>query len=126
MTERLLLDEMFHPSIAQGLATRGHDCRSVASDPQLRQRSDAELVRVAVDESRVLVTNNVIDFERLRRDRIAEGQPVPPLIYTSDAAFLRDRRYIGRLVEALAAACERDAAHTHGGVLWLRPRGVTR
>jgi hypothetical protein len=46
---------------------------------------------------------------------------VPPLIYTSDSAFPRDRRFVGRLVEALDAALETDAAHHHGGVLWLAP-----
>jgi hypothetical protein len=64
---------MFHPSIAAELAERGHDCRSVVADPALRQRADSDLVALAVAEGRTLVTNNVVDFERLRRDRIAEA-----------------------------------------------------
>lgn len=121
MSGRLLLDEMFHPRIADELVRRGHDCRSVVADPRLDQRSDADLVALAVAEDRTLATNNVVDFERLRRDRQAEGVPVPLLIYTSDAAFPRDRRYLGRLVEALDAALKTDAATHHGGVLWLAP-----
>jgi len=117
----LLLDEIFHPRIGQELARRGHDCRSVVADPLLRQRPDSELVRLAVEERRTLVTNNVVDFERLRRERIAEGVEVPALIYTSDAAFPRDRRFIGRLVEALDAALKVDAVTQHGGVLWFAP-----
>lgn len=123
MSGRLLLDEMFHPSIAAQLVERGHDCRSVVADPTLRQRADADLMALAVAEGRTLVTNNVVDFERLRRDRIAESAPVPPLIYTSDAAFPRNRRYVGRVVEALDAAAKTDAAGRHGGVLWLSPSG---
>jgi predicted nuclease of predicted toxin-antitoxin system len=65
MSGRLLLDEMFHPSIAVQLARRGHDCRSVVADPALRQRSDSEIVALAVMEDRTLVTDNVVDFERL-------------------------------------------------------------
>jgi predicted nuclease of predicted toxin-antitoxin system len=119
MSGRLLLDEMFHPRIAAELAERGHDCRSVVTDLALRQRADSDLVALAVPEDRTLVTNNVVDFERLRRERVAEGAPVPSLIYTSDASFPRDRRYIPRLVEALDAALKTDAARRHGGVFWL-------
>lgn len=121
MSARLLLDEMFHPRIADELAKRGHDCRSAVADPALRQRSDADLMAVAAAESRTLVTNNVTDFERLRRDRAADGSAVPPLIYTSDASFPRDRRFLGRLIEALDAAVKTDAVSQHGGVLWLTP-----
>lgn len=121
MTGRLLLDEMFHPSIAAGLAGRGHDCRGVVADPALRRRADPDLLSIAVAEGRTVVTNNVVDFERLRRGRIAEGSPVPPLVYTSDASFPRNRRYVPRIVEALDSALKTDAVDRHGGVLWLSP-----
>jgi predicted nuclease of predicted toxin-antitoxin system len=119
MSARLLLDEMFSPRIAAELVERGHDCRSVAADPLLRQRPDDALFAVAVAEQRILVTNNVVDFERLRRDRVAETADGPPLIYTSDSAFPRDRRYVRRLVEALDGALKTDAVTRPGGVLWL-------
>lgn len=121
MSGRVLLDEMFHPGIAIELTDRGHDCRSVVADPTLRQRSDAELVSIAVAESRTLVTNNVVDFERLRRGRVADGAPVPPLVYTSDVSFPRNRRFVARIIESLDAALKTDAAARHGGVLWLSP-----
>lgn len=69
---------------------------------------------------RVLVTNNVIDFERLRQRRAAESQPVPDLVYTSEAAFPRDRKFVGRLVEALEHAARQRTVHAYGGVLWLQ------
>jgi hypothetical protein len=121
VTARVLLDEMFHPSIATQLQARGHDCIAVVADPALRESSDAELVEHAVAEQRTLVTNNVVDFERLRRRRSAVGDPVPPLIYTSDSAFPRDRRFVGRLVSALDQACATDAVAATGDVLWLAP-----
>ncbi|MGH3504739.1 MAG: DUF5615 family PIN-like protein [Nocardioidaceae bacterium] len=121
MRTRLLLDEMFHPRIATELAARGHDCVAVVAEAALRESSDAELLAHALADGRALVTNNVVDFERLRRQHTAAGEPVPPLIYTSDAAFPRDRRFIGRLITALEHAWTSDASATTGGVLWLQP-----
>lgn len=121
MTARLLLDEMFHPRIATELGARGHDCVAVVADPALRESPDVELVAHAAAEHRAIVTNNVVDFERLRRQRTAAGEPMPPLVYTSDATFPRDRRFIGRLIVALDHACATDAIAASVGVLWLRP-----
>lgn len=122
MSARLLLDEMFHPRIAIELSARGHDCRSVVAELDWRGTDDAELLALAVAERRVLVTNNVVDFERLRRQHVGTDQPVPPLIYTSDVRFPRDRRFIGRLVDSLDHACTQDLVGAAGGVLWLQPR----
>lgn len=121
MSTRLLLDEMFSPRLANELTPRGHDSVALVADAALRESSDADVLRLALDQGRALVTNNVPDFERLRRQRAAEGQPLPPLIYTSDAAFPRDHRFLGRLVAALDHACTTDAVTTAGGVLWLTP-----
>ncbi len=121
MSTRLLLDEMFHPRIAAELAARGRDCVAVAGDATLRASADADLMTFAVAQGRALVTNNVVDFERLRRQRIALGEPVPELIYTSDTAFPRDRRFIGRLIAALDGVIAGDLLRDTGGVLWLQP-----
>ena len=67
------------------------------------------------------MTNNVTDFESLRRAREAAGGPVPGLVYTSDATFPRTNSYLSRLVTALAAAAADRETAACGGVLWLRP-----
>jgi predicted nuclease of predicted toxin-antitoxin system len=119
--DALLLEEMFSPRIADELALRGVDCRAVVADPVLRAQSDLEIFDSAVHYNRVLVTNNVPDFESLRRAREAAGGPVPGLVYTSDVTFPRTKAYVSRLVTALAAAAaDRETARC-GGVLWLRP-----
>ena len=119
--DALLLDEMFSPRIGDELALRGIDGRAVAADPVLRALSDLEIFDFAVRDNRVLVTNNMPDFESLRRAREAAGGPVPGLVYTSDVTFPRTRAYLSRLTAALAAAAaDRETAHC-GGVLWLRP-----
>ena len=118
--DALLLDEMFSPRIADELALVGIDCRAVVADPVLRAQSDLEIFDSAVRDNRVLVTNNVPDFESLRRAREAAGGPVPGLVYTCDVTFPRTKAYASRLVAALAAAADRETARC-GGVLWLRP-----
>jgi hypothetical protein len=117
----LLLDEMFSPAIAGELTARGVDCRAVAADRLLRALSDLEVFEAALLESRVIVTNNVPDFESLRRAREAVGGHVPGLIYTSDLSFPRTKAYVSRLVTALEVAAAGHAAARHGGVLWLCP-----
>ena len=119
--DALLLDEMFSPAIATDLASRGIDCRGVVADPVLRALSDLEIFQAALAEGRVLVTNNVPDFESLRRAHEAAGNEVPGLIYTSDLTFPRTKAYVSRLGAALAAAAaDRETARC-GGVLWLHP-----
>ena len=119
--DALLLDEMFPPQIAAELALPGVDCRAVVADPVLRAQSDLEIFDAGVRDGRVIVTNNVTDFESLRRAREAAGGPVPGLIYTCDVTFPRTRAYLSRLAAALAAAAaDRETAHC-GGVLWLHP-----
>lgn len=119
--DALLLDEMFSPAIADGLAARRIDCRAVVTDPLLRALSDLEIFEAALLEGRVVVTNNVPDFESLRRARDATGGAIPGLIYTSDLTFPRTKTYVSRLVTALAAAATGHETARHGGVLWLRP-----
>jgi hypothetical protein len=111
---------MFSPAIAAGLTARGIDCLAVAADPLLRTQSDLEIFERALLESRVIVTNNVPDFESLRRAREAVGSEVPALIYTSHLTFPRTRSYVPRLITALAAAATTHDPSRHG-VLWLRP-----
>jgi len=75
--DALLLDEMFSPAIADRLAARGIDCRAVVADALLRTLSDLEIFEAALLEGRVIVTNNVPDFESLRRARDAVGGSGP-------------------------------------------------
>ena len=114
---------MFSPAIADGLAARGIDCRTVVADALLRALSDLEIFETALLEGRVIVTNNVPDFESLRRARDAAGGAIPGLIYTSDVTFPRTKAYVARLVTVLADAAAGRGTARHGGVLWLHPPG---
>jgi hypothetical protein len=118
-SDALLLDEMFSPRIAERLRALDVDCVAVAEHAVLVSQDDPVILGAAHSGRRVLVTNNVVDFERLRQERAANNEPVPPLIYTSEAAFPRNRRFIGRLVESLGYAAANRLVHASGGVLWL-------
>jgi predicted nuclease of predicted toxin-antitoxin system len=52
MPDTLLLDEMFAPTVADDLATRGINCRAVVADPVLRALSDLEIFQAALTEGR--------------------------------------------------------------------------
>lgn len=119
--DRLLLDEMFSPRIGQLLRQDGVDCICVADDGLLCAQDDVTVLTAALGGERVLVTNNVIDFEPLRRNRIALGEPVPPLIYTDDGTFPRNRDYVGLLARVLADAARSHLVSADGGVRWLPP-----
>ncbi|MGI8722727.1 MAG: hypothetical protein ACR2JG_10915 [Geodermatophilaceae bacterium] len=91
----------------------------MADDRLLCAQEDAAVLAAALVQGRVLVTNNVIDFEPLRRSRVADEEPVPPLVYTDDATFPRNREYVGQLALALADAARSHLVSAYGGVLWL-------
>ncbi len=121
--DALLLDEMFSPLIASSLVDRGIDCQAVAARPALRSLDDHDVLEAALGEGRILVTNNVVDFEILRRRREAEGRPASRFVYTSDDRFPRDRVFVGRIAAALEDVARRHLARAHGGVVWLAPIG---
>jgi hypothetical protein len=114
--DTLLLDEMFSPAIAAELSARGIDCRAVVSDPLLRAHEDLAILEAALIEGRVLVTNNVPDFESLRRAWDAAGRTIPGLIYT----FPRTQSFVPRLSDALEIAARKHETSRRGGVLWLQ------
>jgi hypothetical protein len=98
---RLVLDEMFSPEIAAELVKRGHDVVAVAADPGLVGLPDGQVLEWATDQRRCLVTENVKDYEVLRRRSAAQGRTHAGLLYSGPRRFPRDRRFLGTLVVAL-------------------------
>jgi len=103
---KLLLDEMYTPTIAEQLRARGHDAASV-HDPEYRTlegEPDDEVWAAAIADDRALVSENVQDFRRIEANALAHAQPVARLIFTTDRQFPRgDPATLGRLVAALDA-----------------------
>ncbi len=66
---RLLLDANLSPKrIGTSLQRRGHDVVSLATDAVLGALDDPEVLALAADESRILITRNARDFAPLLRE----------------------------------------------------------
>jgi predicted nuclease of predicted toxin-antitoxin system len=100
---RLLLDEMFPPTVAEQLRARGHDAVSVHDTTvRLKGLSDPELFEAAMALDRVMVTENAADFWRLETEALADHRPTPRFIFTTNRQFPRGKpRTVGLLVAAL-------------------------
>ncbi len=103
---RLLLDEMYPPTIAAGLRRRGVDAVAVTERPELRNLSDPEIFAAAQVERRAVVTENIRDFVPIANDCDARGVTHHGLVLVNPSAYPRGRRQtIGAMVTALAALC---------------------
>jgi hypothetical protein len=121
MTAALVLDEMFSPEIAAELNKRGHDVVAVAADPALAGLPDDQILAWAGERQRCLVTENVKDFENLRRQSVAQGISHPGLLYSGPRRFPRDRRFLGALVTALDQLLTSGQVPGADEVGWLPP-----
>jgi len=114
---------MYSPSIAVQLRQRGHDVESVVERTDLRTASDEAVFAVGRRETRVIVTENIGDYQREARIAVEGGAAHPGLIYTTNARFPRgDARTVGRLVLALDDLL-RGGIDLTDREYWLRQRG---
>jgi predicted nuclease of predicted toxin-antitoxin system len=117
---RLLLDEMFPPSIAVSLRRKGLDVVAIQERPSLRGLPDPQVFVAAQLEQRCLVTENVSDFVRVEAAwRCEQAEPHHGLILVAPGAFPRHRpRTVGMLIEGLARLAEAGRPGP-GLVAWL-------
>ena len=117
---KLLLDEMFPPSIAEGLRRKGRDVVAVQETPSRRGPSDPQLFVAAQLEQRGLVTENISDFVHVESAWRAEHEGAHRgLILVAPGAFPRhQRRTTGRLIEALEKLIQAGRPEP-GLVAWL-------
>ncbi len=93
---------MWPAGIAATLRERGHHAEAVTERADLRGRDDETIFAVAQEEGRVIVTENVVDFRPLARERLHRGEGYCGLVFTTNKRFPRhDPRTVGRLVTAL-------------------------
>jgi hypothetical protein len=113
---RLLLDEMWTPTIAVELRKRDLDVIAI-TEPAHASRyagiSDDEVFARAQEDRRAVVTDNIADYEQARSDWETSGRAHHGLIYALDPPFNRHRGegVIGQMVNALVHFLDRpDAA----------------
>lgn len=93
---RWLIDEMLPPALAEELQARGHDAVSIAGS-DLAGMTDEAVYDLAVEQQRILVTENFADFNRLAETRVAAEGPVVPVIFVRKRAFPRGRALAAHL-----------------------------
>jgi predicted nuclease of predicted toxin-antitoxin system len=97
---RWLVDEMLPPETAPELNRRGHDATSVAH-LGLAGQVDPVVFDRAVDEGRVVVTENVADFAALLDQRVRNDQPATPVVFVRKADLPRRGALPRHLAERL-------------------------
>jgi hypothetical protein len=66
---RLLLDaHVSGRNVGGPLSRRGHDARALDQEPELEGLGDEEVLVLAKEDGRILVTHNVADFPELLRE----------------------------------------------------------
>lgn len=72
---RLLLDASLSPKrVGSALEKRGHDVLSLAADGTLGALDDPQVLELAAEQSRVLITRNARDFAPVLRERAEAGR----------------------------------------------------
>jgi hypothetical protein len=103
---RLLLNEMWTPAIAVELRKRRFDVIAI-NEPAHTERyaglPDDEVFARAQRDVRTIVTDNVADYEKARRDWETRGVVHHGVVYALDPPFNRHRgdAVIGTMVRAL-------------------------
>ncbi|HEY2202614.1 MAG TPA: DUF5615 family PIN-like protein [Solirubrobacteraceae bacterium] len=99
---RLLLDETISPRIARELRAAGHDVQAIKGDrPDLASRADREIVGQIASERRVIVTNDIADFQIIHDGLLAAGEIHGGMIFTYDATMPRNKSAIPKWVRTL-------------------------
>jgi predicted nuclease of predicted toxin-antitoxin system len=100
---RLLLDEIISPRIARELREAGHGVQAVKKDrPDLASRSDRDLVLQMAAEQRVIVTNDIADFQAIHDQILAAGGRHHGMVFTFDATMPRSKNAVPRWVQTLS------------------------
>lgn len=123
---KLLLDELYSPTIAEELRKTGHDVVSVQESDDLRGLDDRELWVRASAEGRALMTESVADFAPLVREAAAQGDRHLGVVFTSPRSMPRGVGTIGLYVDVLDAFLREHPGEEAllDQVAWLGPAQV--
>jgi hypothetical protein len=97
---KLLLDEMYSPSLAAALRAADVDARTVV-ELGLAGSSDPEVFAAAIADVRTLLTENLADFARISAEHVVAGQHHPGVLIALSSPFSRRAAGIGPLVTAV-------------------------
>jgi hypothetical protein len=106
---KLLLDEMYSPSLAEALRVADVDARTVI-ELGLGGSSDPEVFAAAIADGRTLLTENVADFTRISADHLGAGHHHPGVLIALSSRFSRRAAGIGPLVIAIRDVADQQLA----------------
>ena len=93
---------MISPLVSSGLRSHGIDAIAVQESVSLRGTQDVSLLRIARDQRRVVVTNNIRDFRVLQAEAERDGIGHGGVILVPSNA-LCSRPAVGRMIGGLKA-----------------------
>jgi len=99
---KLLLDEMYPPTLAVALSAADIDA-STAAELGLAGSPDPVVFAAAVARGDALLTENVADSARIASDHVTAGQHHPGVLVALSSRFSRRPAGIGPLVAAVRA-----------------------
>jgi len=98
---RLLLNEMLAPLIARERRGRGHDVETISRPSARKAPSDHEIMELARQEPRAVVTNNPRDYRPLHHEAVIPGGPDHDGMIFIPGDYRPTRADTGRIVAAL-------------------------
>jgi predicted nuclease of predicted toxin-antitoxin system len=110
----LLLDEMLPPALAEHLTAAGCETLAISADPALRGIPDDQVLALAAEHGRILVTDNIRDFVPLSNMWVAQGRSHPGILLISSRSFPMTSSRVGGIARALLRRHEADVWPTAG------------
>jgi hypothetical protein len=102
---KLLIDEMYPPTLAGALRSSGVEASTVA-DSGLAGCADLDILVFAAVEGYVVLTENVADFARLASERVTAGMHHAGVLIALSSRFSRHPSGIPQLVKAICSLTE--------------------
>ncbi len=81
-----LIDEMFPHAVAEELRDKGHDAVGVF-ELEMQGAPDEGVFDLAVNQERVVVTENFADFAALVEQRQTDGDLCTPVVFVRKSSF---------------------------------------
>lgn len=118
---KLLLDEMLSPVIAEQLRRQGHDVEAIKGHPLRAALSDREVMDLARQGHRAVVTDNLVDFRPLHHEAIVPGGPGHFGMVFMPGNYRRTKADTGRIVTELEAKLDEHPGESDlaNGETWL-------
>ncbi len=115
-----LLDTDVPPAVAVGLRQRGHDVVAASGNASLEALEDAQLLRLATQQHRVLVAFNIADFVEVARTLATSQEDHAGIILIHSQSYRRPD--IGTIVRSLDHLLKSRSGFTNNVMYLTRDR----